>query len=321
MAGLAVLPLGVVCNMKGGWPQQYGGQMRGQGNQVTPFAICAVGFKGAEYLAGLIQGNCAPEAVFSYPQSDDVSEGFRRIAELCRLHGIPFESAKSPSYDELKPCFLVGWQYLMKNATNSVVVFHDSLLPKYRGFAPTVSALLRGEPQIGVTAIKPVADFDAGPIIAQSAAPISYPIRIKEALSLQAAMMAKLTKDILSRFQSALATAVEQDHAAATFSIWRDARDYSIDWTGSSAEVARMVDTLSFPYGGATARAGDQILVVDAASEVDDLVFPIRHPGKVWRLDDGRPIVICGTGMVRLDRVLTTDGEVYRFDRLRVRLT
>ena len=51
----------------------------------------------------------------------------------------------------------------------TLLIFHDSLLPKLRGFNPTVTALIAGEIEIGVTAFSPiggdapVADF--GPIL------------------------------------------------------------------------------------------------------------------------------------------------------------
>ena len=41
---------------------------------------------------------------------------------------------------------------MIKNSEN-LIVFHDSLLPKYRGFAPLVSQLINGEEYLGVTAI------------------------------------------------------------------------------------------------------------------------------------------------------------------------
>jgi methionyl-tRNA formyltransferase len=59
---------------------------------------------------------------------------------------------------------------------------------------------------------------------------------------------------------------------------------------------------------------------VHDVSVIDDLVFEIRDVGKVWRLDEGRPIVICGSGLLRIDHCTTDNGSTYRFERLRVRL-
>jgi methionyl-tRNA formyltransferase len=291
------------------------------GLQKQSFGICAVGFKGAEYLGKLIEGGCVPEVVFCYRQPDDLSKAIDQIIDFCRQYAIEFRTTKHPEYSNDNPLFAVGWQYLFRKITDSLIVFHDSLLPKYRGFAPTVNALISGEARIGVTAFKPSEGIDNGPIISQADTRIFYPIRIEQALRRQAALMAQLTMDILPRYRTAIAHAVEQDHASATYSIWRDQHDYMIDWTKSAESIRRTVDALSFPYNGATTRGGNHILVVDQASEVDDLNFQIRHPGKLWRLDEGKPVVVCGRGLLRLDRVLTREGTPYNFERLRVRLS
>jgi methionyl-tRNA formyltransferase len=40
--------------------------------------------------------------------------------------------------------FAIGWRWIIKNDSN-LIVFHDSLLPKYRGFAPLVNSLISNE--------------------------------------------------------------------------------------------------------------------------------------------------------------------------------
>ena len=82
-----------------------------------------------------------------------------------------------------------------------------------------------------------------------------------------------------------------------------------------------MVDAVSFPYAGATTELDGETLVVDAASEVEDLNFELRHPGKLWRFDQDNPIIVCGRGLLRLDKLITRRGENYGFERLRVRLS
>jgi methionyl-tRNA formyltransferase len=43
----------------------------------------------------------------------------------------------------------VGWRFMIQQEPR-LVVFHDSMLPRYRGFAPLVNALVNGETEIGV---------------------------------------------------------------------------------------------------------------------------------------------------------------------------
>ena len=37
--------------------------------------------------------------------------------------------------------FAIGWRWIIKDEKN-LIIFHDSLLPKYRGFAPLVNSLI-----------------------------------------------------------------------------------------------------------------------------------------------------------------------------------
>ena len=77
----------------------------------------------------------------------------------------------------------IGWRWLI-SGTENLIVLHDSLLPKYRGFAPLVNSLINGEQEIGVTAIWAGPEFDAGEIIFQEKAGICYPIKIQEAIEI-----------------------------------------------------------------------------------------------------------------------------------------
>jgi len=40
--------------------------------------------------------------------------------------------------------FVIGWRWIIKDDSN-LIVFHDSLLPKYRGAAPLVNSLISNE--------------------------------------------------------------------------------------------------------------------------------------------------------------------------------
>jgi methionyl-tRNA formyltransferase len=66
----------------------------------------------------------------------------------------------------------ISWRYLIpasvyKRARLGAYVIHDSLLPAYRGFSPTVWAILNGEDHTGATMLEMVDDYDAGAIIGQ----------------------------------------------------------------------------------------------------------------------------------------------------------
>lgn len=282
-------------------------------------AVCAVGLKGAEFLAGLATAGVLPSTVYSYDQADDASRSFGTIRRFCETNSVAFYESRSPDLRSHSLVFLVGWQFLIPGVMKNCVVFHDSLLPRYRGFSPTVTALIKGQPFLGVTAITPTEETDAGPIVGQLQRAITYPCRIDTALRLQSELMVTLAIGILERTAAGEIDAIEQDQSQATFSIWRDKQDYVIDWTRSAAEIRRFVDATSYPYDGASTSLAGEKLIVDRATELPDVRFEIRQPGKVWNMEDGCPVVVCGEGLLRLERVLTSNGQPYAFSRMRLR--
>ncbi len=216
----------------------------------------------------------------------------------------------------------VGWRFMIQQEPR-LVVFHDSLLPRYRGFAPLVNALVNGETEIGVTALWGEEKYDSGAIIDQAAITVSYPITVQDAIDRVIPLYERLGVEIAQRLVAGEHVAGrEQDDSLATYSIWRDEDDYRIDWTKDAASVARFIDAVGPPYEGAYSYSGGQKLRILRAEVVgDDLTFELSHPGKVFSISDGAPAVVCGEGLVRLMSVsdAQTGESVLPWGRLRSR--
>ncbi|MBA4010692.1 MAG: hypothetical protein C0481_02385 [Phenylobacterium sp.] len=282
---------------------------------------CVVGLKGAVFLERLLTAGVRPVKVVTYEQRDDASRSWERIKEIAASAGVETLFDRRPDVSGAELIYVVGWQYLMEDTGPHVVVFHDSLLPRYRGFAPTVAALINGDDEIGVTALQPRSDVDSGPVFGQASIEVRHPMAIAAALEAQASLMADLAVDLHARWREGRLSATPQDERQASYSIWRDEQDYRIDWSQSAQALERFVYAVGTPYGGARARAGDREIIIDRASAVEDLPFVARHSGKIWSLNDGAPLVICGEGMLRLDACRTPNGEPFAFSRVRVRLS
>ena len=282
--------------------------------------VCATGLKGAIFVEGLLRRGLRPRAILSYEQTDDGSFSYSKLANLARANGLPFSAEKRPTFAPTDLVFCVGWQYLLREPQDGVVVFHDSLLPRYRGFAPTVAALINGDTSIGVTALSPTGEMDEGPILAQASICVSYPLKIVRALELQASLMIELAVEIHERWNNGRLSKINQDNEGATYSLWRDSTDYDIDWSRPAVEIARFVDAVGYPYAGARTTVRGEAIRVEEATQTDDLRFEIRQPGKIWKLDRDRPIVVCGSGLLRLDVCTDAQGKPYSFPFLRARL-
>jgi methionyl-tRNA formyltransferase len=243
------------------------------------------------------------------------------IVALARSAGVPTAGRG----EQLPPhsfAIAVGWRYMIEQESK-LVVFHDSLLPRYRGFAPLVNALINGETEIGVTALWGEERYDRGAIIDQAATAASYPLTIQQAIDALIPLYERLAASVAQRLTAGRQiVAREQDEREATYSIWRDEDDYRIDWGADATQVARFIDAVGPPYNGAYSFLGSQKLVILGAEVVDESIeFELRHPGKVFSISAGMPSVVCGEGLIRLTSVIDaqTGESVLPWGRLRAR--
>lgn len=240
---------------------------------------------------------------------DDCS---RSIVALCSQHGISsvhFRDERVDSMCELR--FAIGWRWIINNPDNLVVI-HDSLLPKYRGFAPLVNMLIAGESQIGASAIIASSKYDEGDILAQSSIDVKYPVKIQEAIEKIAQLYSGLCSEVYRNYKKRKQLiGTKQDHASATYSLWRDNDDYYIDWSEPADLIVRAVDALGFPYFGARIRTKEEVYILEQAQVERDVFVERRrqHVGKIIFIDRGCPVVVCGTGLVRMVRILDLDGQ------------
>lgn len=240
---------------------------------------------------------------------NDFSE---EITEHCRAAGIAFDFRGSePALRGDEYVFAISWRWLIKHPVERLIVFHDSPLPRYRGFAPLVNMLVNGEKEIGVTALFGASEYDRGHIIGQQTSPVTYPLKIADAIELNNRNYCDLAESIAARMAAGKEiVGVPQKEANATYSIWRDDDDYAIDWSQSAEEIQRLVDAVGSPYLGARCRTSKgQELIVENVEVVEDVHCEIRDVGKVIFMREGRPTVICGSGLLEL-----TDVWVVRED-------
>src|SRR5436309_3665846 len=84
---------------------------------------------------------------------------------------------------------LVSWRYMIpprvyRRPRLGTFVFHDSLLPEYRGFSPTVWAILNGEDHTGVSLFLMDDGVDTGDLVAQRRVPIAPDENIRTVMAL-----------------------------------------------------------------------------------------------------------------------------------------
>lgn len=268
-------------------------------NAITMFAMMERGFDTLRAIHAAFPSAVA--TVVSARDSHVTYDFFDDIASFCREHGIEFRERKEHGATTTRYAIAVSWRWLIAVDPAELIVLHDSLLPRYRGFAPLVTALINGEPTIGVTALWASQQYDAGDIIAQASTPIAYPLRIQEAIRLTSVLYQQLALPIVQAIaDGSPLPRLQQRDTDATYSLWRDDDDYHIDWTRSAEDIRRFVDAVGAPYlGAATMCQGSHARVLEAEVR-SDLRIENRTPGKVIAIDDGKPVVVCGTGLLKI---------------------
>ncbi len=220
-----------------------------------------------------------------------------------------------PVVDEINSglTFVVGWDRLL-TPRKGLIVLHDSLLPAYSGWCPTVTALINGETKIGVTAFIPNENIDEGRILSQVETKIKYPCKIKDAYEILVPCYIEATWQVVKK------KAFKSSRMSRTYSMWRDEDDYYINWNTEASEICRFVDAAGWPYLGAKTRYNGRKIIVKDVKKAGDPIIENESNGKTFAIEDGEPVIVCENGLIKiLDAEYADTGEKVEFTHLRRR--
>ena len=266
------------------------------------------------YLSGT-KGLAALEASLMYPQEVSsvrilpntglLNDPYESMMKLIEDYGLNLVERDAPISNS--EALAVGWKFLIKAPYQRIFVIHDSLLPKYRGWNPLVTALQNKDPEIGVTLLIADEQIDHGSIVLQSTLTVSYPLKIAEAMKAIEFEIKGLVEFLLKQPDRAKLLLRNQVDDLATYSIWRDEEDYRIDWTDSAENILAFIDSVSFPYKGALTTLNGEYLRIFSAKLAPNLLIMNRTPGKVWKIENQNPTILCGRGSIEILEYLFED--------------
>lgn len=287
---------------------------------VTFFAMTEKGFRTLSHIIPLLPQGFINQ-VITASDTNLQKDFFSEILELCKNNNITVKERKDSIHITSNYAIAIAWRWLINLPEQTqLIVLHDSILPKYRGFNPLVSALINGEKEIGVTALFANVEYDKGAIIDQDSTQINYPIKIQTAIvqiiHIYQNLVFRICNKILSG-EEIPSTAQKEENA--TYSLWRDSNDYSINWDQSSNKIKRFIDAVGYPYDGAHSTIDNQKIKIVEVEEVTDVVIENRTPGKVIFIERGKPVVVCGEGLLRIEKILDQNNVEYHLPKFRVR--
>ncbi len=172
---------------------------------------------------------------------------------------------------------------------------HGSLLPEYRGAAPTNWAVINGEKTSGVTIIKMNERMDAGDIIARcevEVEPVDTNITLSEKLSDAGA---RLLIEALDMIESKKETLTRQDDTKASYAPKLRKEDGLIDWNESALVIHNKVRGL-IPWPGAYTYYNGKILKILHTKLPNEPAGKTVAPGEVLYIGKEGMRVRTGSG-------------------------
>ena len=235
------------------------------------------------------------------------------VAKLASEHGLPIRTPVSlrdeAVLDELRATaveLIVLADYgriipaaVLELPAHGALNIHPSLLPRHRGAAPVVGAILAGDPVTGVTVMRMDEGLDTGPILAQAEVPLEGTEVTPELEARLAELGADLLLEHLPAWLDGSLTARPQPTEGATLTRMLRREDGRLDPGRSADELERQVRAYQ-PWPGSFLEHDGSRLKIWAASVLDQ---PVSVAPGVIVLTEGTLGLGTADGVLRLDEV------------------
>lgn len=237
------------------------------------------------------------------------------IATIAATHGIEVRTPNSlKSADEqgrfaaLEPdaAVVVAYGLLLPKAildASKLGCFnlHASLLPRWRGAAPIQRAIMAGDADTGVMAMRMEEGLDTGPILMAERVAID-----RKTYGELHDELAQLGADLMTRALAAVerGSVAERPQAAegATYAKKIGKDETRIDWRRPAQDVDCLVRGLSPRPGAWSEACGERLKILYAV--------PARGTGAPGEILDDRFTIACGEGALRVTRVQRAGRDV-----------
>lgn len=261
--------------------------------RIAFFGASELGYKCCE---AIINSGFNVVGIYTIPQNFKISYSkdkpvknylFRDFNSFAEINGIPVIEVEGNmgSYEEglkeLAPDLIVviGWYYMIPKKLREIaplgcIGIHSSLLPKYRGGAPLVWAMINGEKEAGLSLFYFDDGVDNGDIIDQQSFSIEPEETIRHVLQKVERIALSMIVENIAKIQSGTSARIVQDETQATYVPQRKPEDGLIDWSWDKDRIKNFIRAQTKPYPGAFFIQGDKKIIIWDADIIDNDPLP-----------------------------------------------
>jgi methionyl-tRNA formyltransferase len=273
--------------------------------------------RGFSVLKALIGLNHLPDYVVILKEDEHEEVKYSGdISDFTKKHSIPYSIRKKLGKEDVdiiqekKRDFAIicGWRTIIPYHLNNyfklgMVAAHDSLLPRYRGFAPINWAIINGEKTVGVTLFL-INDgvVDSGKIISQKKVSVDkddFALDVfRKVTDATVSAFIELTKD----YQNNNIKLKKQDEKKATYTCKRSPEDGKINWNDSAGNIYNFIRALAPPYPGAFCFFNNHKYIITKAQigTLSSRNYVQYIPGRVILICDKGVEVMCNKGSIMI---------------------
>jgi methionyl-tRNA formyltransferase len=156
---------------------------------------------------------------------------------------------------------------LLDMPRRGVLNVHPSLLPKFRGPSPVLSAILADERETGVSIMQLTEGMDEGPVVAQARIEIeeeAWPLKGSQMETLLAQEGGNLLAELLPDWVAGSLTPEEQDATKATYTKKFDSTDALLDLTNPREAFLKIRAFDQSPRAYCISPKGKRVIVTEA---------------------------------------------------------
>ena len=193
-------------------------------------------------------------------------------------------------------------QKIIDLSNNTAINVHPSLLPKYRGPSPIVSALINGDTETGVSIMKIDEGLDTGSILGWTRIAIGINDNRETLENKIIEIGSPLLINTLSLFEKGLINSSPQSGEASYTEVFNK-EDFKINWLKSVSVIRNKIRAFSPEPGAFTFLNGIRIKILNAVEydrfneDLKKLIFDGKYqPGSVICADKTDGLIIkCGS--------------------------